>query len=149
MILKTHTATALRCKDTTILNDLLRICVIVSLCFIFAACIPAHVPDNLDDTPGPPVIITGDLYEGSQFSARYPNGWRVITSEANAPPSVIFVAPDESATIQLVAGTLNNTNFPDSSLQTDIRGLTLEDGEQVTAILRAPAAEWDTVYATI
>ncbi|MBZ0287347.1 MAG: hypothetical protein K8I30_07015, partial [Anaerolineae bacterium] len=43
--------------------------------FFFAACIPAKVPSNLDDTPGPAVVVSDKVFENSAFTARYPDGW--------------------------------------------------------------------------
>lgn len=118
------------------------------LCFVLlAACIPAKVPSNLDDTPGPAVVVSDHTFENSQFTARYPDGWRVVTSEAQAPPSVIFVAPDDVATIQLMVGKLENANFNDPKVKVDVRSLTLDGGLQITAILSAPPAQWDTYTA--
>lgn len=113
------------------------------LCLL-AACVPARVPDNLDDTPGPPVVVDDEFYQSSAFSARYPDGWRIVTSEARLPPSVIFVAPDEVSTIRLMVGPLDDGDFSNPDLQTEVRGLTLTDGLQMTAVLSAPAEEWDT-----
>jgi hypothetical protein len=110
-----------------------------------AACIPAKVPDNLDDTPGPPIVITDLTYESSQFTARYPDGWRIVTSEARTPPSVVFVAPDEVTTIRLMIGPLEEGNFSNTELQTEIRGLTLSDGLEMTAILSTPAESFEAM----
>ena len=114
---------------------------------LLAACIPAKVPSNLDDTPGPVVVVSDHTFENSQFTARYPDGWRVVTSETQAPPSVIFVAPDDVATIQLMVGALENANFNDPKMQVDVRGLTLDGGLEITAILSAPPAQWDSYAA--
>lgn len=105
--------------------------------FVFSSCIPGTPPDNLDDTPGPAVIVADGLYSGAVFSAHYPPGWRVITGEARTPQSVIFAAPDETSTIRLVAGTLDDANFPTDQL-TSVRTIQLTDGGTVTAILTAP-----------
>lgn len=112
---------------------------------LLAACIPAKVPDNLDDTPGPPVVVTDLTYESSQFTARYPDGWRIVTSEARTPPSVVFVAPDEVTTIRLMIGPLEEGNFSNTELQTEIRGLTLSDGLDMTAILSTPAENYEAM----
>ncbi|MEO8608265.1 MAG: hypothetical protein ABI690_10305 [Chloroflexota bacterium] len=114
---------------------------------MLAACIPAKVPSNLDDTPGPAVVVSDHTFENSQFSARYPDGWRVVTSEAQATPSVIFVAPDDVATIQLLVGGLENANFNNPKVQTDVRSVTLDGDLQITAILSAPPAQWDSYSA--
>ncbi len=67
-----------------------------------SACIPAQeVPANLDDTPGPPFTVADGWYRGAVFSARYPDGWRIVSGEASRPQSVIFVAPDNVSYVQL------------------------------------------------
>lgn len=107
---------------------------------LLSACIPAKVPTNLDDTPGPAVVVTDKTFENSYFTARYPDGWRVVTSEAQAQPSVIFVAPDEVSTIQLIVGALENADFNNPKVQVDVRSITLGD-LQITAILSADPAQ--------
>jgi hypothetical protein len=126
-------------------NALLRhdVLALLLVCFIIlAACIPAKVPSNLDDTPGPAVVVTDKTFENSAFTARYPDGWRIVTGEAQAAPSVTFVAPDEQSTIQLIVGTLDNASFNNPDVQTDIRSLTIDD-LQITAVLSAPPDRWD------
>jgi len=123
--------------------------VFVPLCYAFIlfllfACIPAKVPDNLDDTPGPPVVVFDNTFESSQFTARYPDGWRVVTSEARAPLAVIFVAPDEVSTIRLMVGGLDNADYSNPDFRTEIRSLTLDDGLEMTAVLSAAAEQWET-----
>jgi hypothetical protein len=138
-------------SDELRVKDPLRLRAFASLCYAFffsflflAACIPAKVPSNLDDTPGPAVVVSDHTFENSQFTARYPDGWRVVTSEAQAQPSVIFVAPDDVATIQLMVGRLTTLYSNDPKMQVDVRSLTLDGGLQITAILSAPPAQWDT-----
>lgn len=127
----------------------LRLCAFVSLCYVFflSACVPARVPDNLDDTPGPAVVVTDRLFENSIFTARYPPGWRIVTGEAGAPPSVIFVAPDEQTTIRLQVGDFNGSFNPPDGFQIDLRHLDDIGGESISAVLTAPAAEWETYLA--
>jgi hypothetical protein len=115
----------------------LRLCGLLLLCAL-AACIPARVPDNLDDTPGPSVAIVDQVYRGVTFSARYPAGWRIITGEARAPQAVIFVAPDEQSTIRLTAGTLTDAELP-AGEEHELRVIDLGDGVRVTIALSAPA----------
>lgn len=108
----------------------------VSVWFICMGCVPAKVPDNLDDTPGPSVVVADGYYRGSAFTARYPAGWRIVTSEASAPPSVIFVAPDEVSTIRLSVAPIDLSG-PDSAFQIEQRVITLKDGLTVYAVLHA------------
>lgn len=111
---------------------------------VLAGCIPAGVPENLDDTPGPAVVIDGREYVGEVFKAQYPDGWRIVTGEASSPQSVIFVAPDEISTIQLRVGHLEAGDFS-GDRQTDIRSVTLSDGTVITAVLIAFPENFDSL----
>lgn len=73
--------------------------VVLLMLFIIMGCVPAQTPQNLDDTPGPSVVVTDRRYDAGPFSAEYPAGWRVITSPAGASPFVIFASPDNCAVI--------------------------------------------------
>jgi hypothetical protein len=70
---------------------------------LLAGCVPARVPPNLDDTPGPPVQVIDGTFETPLFAGNYPPGWRTITSPAGEPSFLIFVAPDNCALIQVSA----------------------------------------------
>lgn len=139
-----------RNRDSMMAFPALRLCIYASLrCLILlllASCgsiVPATTPPQLAFTPGPPVVVTDRVYETADFTARYPSGWRIVTSAADEPTSVVFVGLDEQATITLMVGALSDAQF-DRSKQTDIRGITLKDEKLVTAIGRAPTALWET-----
>lgn len=106
-----------------------------------SACIPAKTPPVLSSTPGAPVVVTDRLYQTTVFSVRYPTGWRVVTSAADAPVSVVFVAPDEVSTISLRVGALDSADLPGDH-QTDVRTLELANGVPVTAMAQAPQEHW-------
>lgn len=97
------------------IEDCLRLCVNVFsvslLLAVCAACIPAETPAVLLNTPGPPVTITGDQVITTTFAVRYPSGWRVITSEASAPPTVTLVAPDDCTIIVVSVGSIDPTGY--------------------------------------
>jgi hypothetical protein len=114
---------------------------LVLLWGLLAACVPATVPANLDDTPGPPVIIAGGWYRGLVFSARYPDGWRIVTGEAQRPQSVIFVAPDEVSTITLQLGDAPITGDT-VRLAQQIR---LSEDVTVSAALASPDVSWEAL----
>jgi hypothetical protein len=122
---------------------------LLSLClffvFIFAGCVPAKVPPQLDATPGPAAVITEQEYDAGAFKVRYPAGWRVITSAATSPTSVIFTSPDDAA-IMLFGVDVSDAPMPDTDAQirTETRQITLENGVTVTAILNAPDNAWET-----
>ena len=118
---------------------------IAVLCFmIFSACVPAHVPDNLDDTPGPPVVVSDGWYYGIDFSARVPAGWRIITSEAAAPQAVIFAAPDNVAIIRLISGQAREADVITSGQRNAVDEIKLADGRIITSVLSAPQDQWGT-----
>ena len=107
-------------------NFRFRVCApfIVSLGLIlFSGCVPAQVPDNLDDTPGPPVVVSEDRYQGAVFSARAPAGWRIITSESRVPQAADVTVIGQRNTIQEIE---------------------LADGKIVTSVLSAPDDQWAT-----
>lgn len=116
---------------------------LVALWFvILSGCVPARVPDNLDDTPGPPVVVSDNWYRGTVFSARAPAGWRIITSESSAPQAVIFAAPDNVAVIRLIDGTVQPADVTISDQRNTIAEVTLDDGRIITTVLSAPADQW-------
>lgn len=113
---------------------------------LLLGCVPATVPDNLDDTPGPPVRIVDGFYQGTVFTARIPDGWRVITSEARVPPAVIFVAPEDKALIHLMTGDVTDESAVPTGHRAERARLTLPNGQVVTTLLSAAPADWDAYY---
>lgn len=116
-----------------------------AIAIVLAGCIPPTLPPQLDDTPGPTVMVTEHVYDAGIFRVRYPDGWRVITSEAGAPPSVIFAAPgDDGILFQISAGELNEGDFSKPDFIVDVRGIDL--GEvHITALAAAPADQWGEI----
>lgn len=112
--------------------------------FLFASCVPATVPPQLAATPGPAVVITEQEYHAGAFTLRYPVGWRVISSAATSPITVIFAAPDNAA-IMLFGVGANEAPMPETEAQirTEMRQVTLKNGDTVTAILNAQADSWE------
>lgn len=118
-----------------------------------AGCVPAHTPPQLAATPGAAVIVSAQTYQTEAFSARYPAGWRVITSPSGEPPFVTFAAPDGCTVILLAlewrpapepAG-CNGTVWREASE-------TVGDAPAVYAALRAPADRWgeaETAFASV
>jgi hypothetical protein len=114
-----------------------------------AACVPATTPPQLGFTPGAPVVVTAGRIETEQFSVMRPDGWRVITSAADAPLTVIFVSPDDDALILLSTAGIGqppsptniepNTTLHDATEQVYINDLT------VSVYTVAPSAQWDAI----
>lgn len=112
------------------------------------SCIPAHEPDNLRNTPGAPVVIDNNTYSGAVFSASVPAGWRVITGEAQAPQSVIFVAPDSKTMIRLVEGNVEEAAVTVADQRNEIDPVTLANAKLVTAVFSSPYSTWANYYPT-
>ncbi|MEP6985260.1 MAG: hypothetical protein ABI970_06675 [Chloroflexota bacterium] len=119
---------------------------VVLCCLLFVGCIPAHVPDNLDDTPGPPVLVDNQVYQGVVFSARIPEGWRVITGEAQAAQSVIFVAPDGKTLIRLMTGKVDESAVTVADQRNEIDPVTLADATIVMAVFSSPYSTWASYF---
>ena len=115
-------------------------CLLIGL--LLTGCIPAHVPDNLKNTPGPAVVVDNNVYEGSVFRAQIPTGWRVITGEAQAAPSVIFVAPDGKTLIRLIAGSVDASAVIVDNQRNEVDPITLENMTLVTAVFSSPYSTW-------
>ncbi len=116
------------------------------LVLVLGACVPAKVPALLSYTPGPPVVITDRTVTTVAFSLIYPGGdWKVVTSEAGAPPSIYLVAPDGVSFIRVHVGPADDADRPAADHQFEQRTFTLEDGTPMMAILSAPADVWDSM----
>ncbi len=113
-----------------------------------SGCIPAHEPDNLRNTPGAPVVIANNTYSGAVFSASVPTGWRVITGEAQAPQSVIFVAPDGKTLIRLIEGKVDEEAVTVANQRNEIAPVTLANAALVTAVFSSPYSTWASYYPT-
>ena len=117
------------------------------LMLALAACAPAQPPPLLDATPGAGVVVTEDSYRNAIFSARYPAGWRIITSEASQPPSVIFAAPGNCALIVISSVAIDQPPTAPACEQPGIQSIaqTVTLGSIEIALAgSAPAAEWDS-----
>lgn len=120
----------------------------LALIISVAACIPAAtVPPQLSATAAPPVTVTDDHYQSAIFSVMRPDGWRVITSPADVPVNVIFVAPDDRALIVVSSAALGEnpptpTLSDDDTLQTDTQTHTV-NGQPLTVYLAGASSDWD------
>ncbi|MDX2137584.1 MAG: hypothetical protein SF123_05770 [Chloroflexota bacterium] len=92
------------------------------------ACVPAQVPPQLAQTPGASVVIADERYQSDVFSVAIPEGWRVVTSEVQAPLTVTLVAPDDCALIIISTAALEDmprSPACEGETRTDLRTLTL------------------------
>lgn len=114
---------------------------------IAAACVPASPPPQLFHTPGAPVTVTDEHLETQYFTVQRPDGWRVVTSAADVPLAVTFIAPEEDALI-IVTNLLWQEPAPDLPPEVTLRRRTEQfnrDGVTITAYLVAPAGKWDAM----
>jgi hypothetical protein len=119
-------------------------CLALLLCLF--ACVPAQVPPQLAQTPGASVVIANERYQSDVFSVAIPEGWRVVTSEAQAPLTVTLVAPDDCALIIISTAALDNVPRSlacEGETRTELRTLAL-DSVQLWVGGSAAAAEWGT-----
>lgn len=101
---------------------------------------PLDSPIPLENTAGAPVTITDDVYITEAFQARYPDGWRIVTSASVNPPSVIFASPDETSLI-----------FVSTEILTDLpRPLVIHEGDTMQEqTAQAITTHGDTVYLAL
>lgn len=111
------------------------------------SCIPAETPPQLHATPGASVVVAGSTVESRAFRVTYPPNWRVITSPADAPPFVIFAAPDNCALVMISAEKIDTLPQPSACEPTGFRSeqRTVDiGGTTITAAGVAPADQWDS-----
>jgi hypothetical protein len=124
--------------------------VLLGLPCVLLACVPATTPPQLDYTPGPPVVIAGDVFTTAAFTVTPPEGWRVITSAADAPPGAIFVSPDDSALIFVTAGSIGEPPRPQVNPGTQLQDAveTIDGGGiSINVYTVAPQADWPLIEA--
>jgi hypothetical protein len=116
------------------------------LAALLAACVPA-TPPPISHTPGPSVVIDGEAVRTDVFSAEVPEGWRVITGAADAPLSLILVAPGDCALIRLTVESINvppeASGCADQTRRAEVRAIEA-GGVTVYAGGGAPVTEWDS-----
>lgn len=111
---------------------------------LFTSCIPASQAPPLSATPGAAAVVTRDSYRNDLFSVEYPQGWRVITSPAGAPPSVTFVAPGDCMLVIVSSASITRVPTAPACESTDFavdqRDVPLGD-TTITVAGSAPAAD--------
>lgn len=120
---------------------------VLSACTALA---PAQTPPQLDNTPGPPVVVTWNTYAAPEFSTFYPAGWTVITSPATSQRWVVFISPDEQAVMVLALNRDDTQVTPpvqgDSAPRRAERTVVLSGGQTLHAALIAPPENWDSLW---
>lgn len=117
--------------------------------WLCAACIPTTTPPQLAASPGPAVRVMADEYDSGVFRVRYPAGWRVITSAAEQPASVIFAAPEADALILLGTHPQEAPSPAGYSgeIRSEQREILLHNDVAITAVLIAPPEDWQARLA--
>lgn len=119
--------------------------IIAAFFFLLAGCaplVPAETPPQIEHTPGAFVVIDMQTYNADVFRVDYPGGWKVVKlNEAGAPDHVALVAPDESAVIEVAAGSITAPSPPEGQ-RTIQREIDL-NGQNVALIGRAGADTWE------
>lgn len=124
------------------------------LILLIAACgpvVPDRSPFHLEYTSGSPAVVTDDLYQTVAFRARYPEGWRVITSAAEDPVSGIFVNPAGTSLIMLSVAFDDYVplrHLPQGQMRVMFETVSLPDGATIHAIGVAAIEEWESFSAT-
>ncbi len=114
---------------------------------LLASCVPADPPAVLTNTPGVPIRIDDQRVYTEAFSLEYPNGWRVITSAADAPLSLIFAAPGNCALIEISVSDAALVDSLGADCPADVESLTREVALDDTSVFirgLAPSADLDT-----
>ncbi|MCL4255678.1 MAG: hypothetical protein KJ043_18115, partial [Anaerolineae bacterium] len=108
---------------------------------------PAQLPERLADqsnnqlpTLSAPFTITENTYQNEVFSVTYPEGWRVVSSASFAPPSAVFVSPDERQIILISTEDNPSLTYPFDDVEYD--NIQTQQGD-IWIIGIAPVAEWD------
>lgn len=123
---------------------------VISLLILCAVgCLPIATPPQLTFTPGASFVVTDETFDAGVFRVNYPQGWRVITGQASAPPSAIFAAPDDRALIMLAVGEIESPPALNIEDETQSETRTLEVGDiTMTAYGTASADEWESFIQT-
>lgn len=116
------------------------------LAALLAACVPATPPPPISHTPGLSVVIDGEFVRTDVFSAAVPGDWRVITGAADAPLSLILVAPGDCALIRLTVEAIDAppeaSGCADQARRAEVRAIAV-GGVTVYAAGGAPLTEWN------
>ncbi len=120
---------------------------------------PNRVPPVPGDARAPWVTVTADQVRHDRFSLRYPHGWRVITSPADAPTTVTLVAPGDCALIMVSTDPSLTVphlpNCPDTPVLLDRRaplpsgGMVYLTGSAPTSDLTVFQPAFDRVWQSI
>jgi hypothetical protein len=111
--------------------------------------VPVAKPPQLSFTPGAPFVVTDETFDTGVFRVSYPAGWRVITGQANAPTTVIFVAPGDAALMMLSLSPIDAPPTLETgvAMRSETRTIALGDVE-IEVYGTAPASEWQAFTQT-
>ncbi len=130
------------------------IILIITIIFLTACAqiAPAQLPQRLAEgknnqlpTLSAPFTITSYSYTNRAFSVNYPKGWRVVSSASFAPPSVVFVSPDERQMILITTEANTTLAYPFTDIPHD--QISQQKGA-VWVIGLAPIDKWESFRIT-
>jgi hypothetical protein len=113
---------------------------------LLTACTPAETPENLHFTPGPAVVVSENTFTAEGYTLHFPEGWRIVTGQADVPQTSTFVSPDSCSIILVSLSPINpvtSRDCGDLEFQTITQEVTL-DSLALTIAGSAPAEQWDT-----
>jgi len=113
---------------------------------------PAQLPPRLTSaenhqlpTLAAPFTITTNAYRNDAFSVEYPIGWRVVSSASFAPPSVVFVSPNEQQLILITTEADATLTYPFADIP---HNQTSKQKSDVWMIGLAPIDDWESFLIT-
>lgn len=110
---------------------------------------PPQAPSSMPRQLSTFVRLDERSYYATAFTVRYPSGWRVVKlNEANQPDRVVFASPNETQTIEIGVGALENVDLSGGDYRTDLR-TAIVNGQIITVIGRAPQIEWEAFSAVL
>jgi hypothetical protein len=92
------------------------------------------------------VTVTQNTFAGNGFSLVYPDGWRIITGQADRPQTAAFVSPDNCSIILVATASVEpmlSPDCPDQEFETTSREVAL-NARTLTLAGSAPAEQWET-----
>jgi hypothetical protein len=125
----------------------------LALLLLVGACAPYARPTHLEATAGAAITVDGDFLRSPAFRLRIPEGWRVITGEAQQALSVLLVSPDNCQIIQVSLAAIERAPVSPSCQQTiawqDVRIVSMGEGALYVAGSAPDAAAQDILLGVI
>ena len=124
------------------------------VCLIASACssVPAQPPPQLQDTPGPFVVLGDKTVQTPSYRVDAPEGWKIVkNSEATDPVTLVFASPDDSMTIWVSEELLPAAPSDDAVVSQDAH-VTLANGQSVYLVgqgKRELKTQFEEIFAAV